>query len=57
MNENYLRVNNIIKYALGIDSSKKAKSWWYAYITALLDFEVISQSDYSKLRDYIECAR
>jgi len=42
---------------LAKDRDKKSKDFWLAYITGLLDFEVLSLTEYQSLRDYIVCTK
>ena len=40
---------------LAENRNKKSKDFWLAYITGLLDFQVLSLQEYQSLRDYIVC--
>lgn len=54
---NYEHAKNIIFNAMEQDTTKKNKNYWWAYITALVDFNVITQREYQNLRDYILCTK
>ena len=51
--ENYNRLHEKIVQCLQISCNKESKNHWYTYITALLDFDVISETEYKILRDII----
>ncbi len=42
-----------ISESLKIKSNKSDKNYWWAYITALLDYNIISLDEYQCLRDFI----
>jgi len=52
---NYEHAKNRVYDGLAENSSKKSKDFWLAYITALLDFDILSLQEYQSLRDHIVC--
>jgi hypothetical protein len=52
---NYEHAKTRVYDGIAENKSKKSKDFWLAYITGLVDFNVISLKEYQSLRDYIVC--